>query len=135
MTWFAVRLTQNRNVSSLSQQQQLQEQHIKRSLCNTFGGCGAKRSIQPGYRNIVARNGPDLSDRDAAFQRKQEANALSIAEIINDLLDYMQMNENYNRGKYAFMVSKPSKANGAPQVNEGASQELQVGHIYFGRTE
>lgn len=121
---------------ALIQQQQQRNTpfRIKRSLCNTFGGCGAKRSIQPDRLYIGGRNGIDpATDKEAFFSHKKEPNAVLIAEILNDLLEYMQANEGNKRGKHVFMVADhPSESKVSygipPQAasNEGDLQEAQV---------
>lgn len=93
---------------------------FKRSLCNTFGGCGAKRSIMPHL------GGQRIGDDIAAEERRPETNAKLISEIIEDIVEHLQRDQNYRQGKYVMFVPKQAgdgtnymqrvDADGAPLV-------------------
>lgn len=122
----------------IQQQQRNAPFRIKRSLCNTFGGCGAKRSIQSDRLYIDGRNEIDpANDKEASFSHKKEPNALLIAEILHDLLDYMQANEENRRAKHAFMVAEnPSESKVSyrlPPQGANAEGDLQEAQVIYPR--
>lgn len=97
-------------------------------MCNTFGGCGAKRSINSDRLSTLERNGDlDEFDREASLiQRQKETNAILVAEILNDLVEYLQTSEGNRRRKRVAMTSTKHNANAnaeAMLANEGDFQE------------
>lgn len=114
------------SVADIDWQQRDAAFRFKRSLCNTFGGCGAKRSIQAQNRYIGGRNAADMSDKGALYQQKKESTAQLVAEIFNDLLEYMQTNEKYKSGKYVIVLPKLGGDGSSLSSSEEDIQELQV---------
>lgn len=141
---------------------------LKRSLCNTFTGCGAKRSPQAqqpqpsGYELLGSRGvnygissgsmstNIDAGDRSKlSTQSKKEANASLIAEILNDLSEYLRLNENYWQGKYVVLVSTKQITDNSQlnpssfavigsggqiqQLNPNDLQEVQMGRVYLSK--
>lgn len=114
---------------------------IKRSLCNTFGGCGAKRSLQHslGYESSTSENWPYEKDSlllssassPTIPMTKKDSSAQLVAEILSDLMDYLERNEKFRQGKYVVVVprqyDRPTSMNSHnnQQVAPVELQELQ----------
>ena len=73
---------------------------LKRSLCNTFGGCGTKRSIDSprfsGYR---------IGD-EASEEQRYDADAKMIGEILEDIMEHLKRDQNYQQGKYVMLMPR-----------------------------
>lgn len=125
---------------------------MQRSLCNTFGGCGGKRSLQqqsqqvPDYVRSIQVGPGEFEDGTlaaaAAASNKQSSlptagsfggsrrqpSASALAEVINDLLDYMKNSERYKRGKYVLILAKQID----DQAAAGASSRASAGDEFGG---
>lgn len=119
---------------------------VPRSLCNTFGGCGGKRSLQRRQINSQSQQVPDfvrsiqvgptdtpvsiaeLLAHDASGDVQQQAadtaqnnnrgrrnpTVGAMAEVIRDLVEYMQNSERYKQGKYVLLLTRQIPVDGQP---------------------
>lgn len=113
---------------------------MKRSFCNTFGGCGSKRSLQQRQAGYAFGSANPNSDTTNTQEYKKESSASLVAEILSDLVEYLQSNEKYRQGKYVVMVPKQhadvpinQQANSMASGGTGDLQELQLSRIYLKR--
>lgn len=121
--------------------------HYKRSLCNTFGGCGAKRSLPapPGYFGVI--NTPDgSSDKESLVQQqnKRDQNLPYLAnEIPGELMASPDISSRYRQPvKFVVLVPKQPAydGNNVGPINQASVepadiQELRVGRIFLNRNE
>jgi hypothetical protein len=98
---------------------------LKRSLCNTFGGCGTKRSLEPS-RFSSYRIGDEASE-----EQRYEADAKMISEILEDIIEHLKKDPNYQQGKYVMLVPKrTTKSDQIPQQQLSPLEDVSRQNIH-----
>lgn len=91
----------------------------KRSLCNTFGGCGAKRSTQQLQRLDYFNPGmdnPSIEAKELPLKSSRESNPELVAEVLSDLFDYLHRKEMDKQGKYVVLFTRHPDGSSNPTV-------------------
>lgn len=107
-------------------------------MCNTFGGCGAKRSPiqQQLYLTDTFVDGIPNNQPETEAQTGKASNTELIAEILADLISYLERKENDKVGKYVVVFTKqpdgslkPTIISTSPNMRPSDPVDNQLGQL------